>query len=41
MLSRNLGTFGKYRIGAYRIVADIHDNKFIVEVVKVGKRDQV
>lgn len=40
-LSGKLGTFWKYRVGAYRIIADIQDNKFIVEVVKVGKRGQV
>lgn len=40
-LSGELGTFWKYRVGAYRVIADIQDNKFIVEVVKVGKRGQV
>ena len=31
----------RYRVGKYRIIADIHDDVFTVLVVKVGKRGQV
>ncbi|OTN76873.1 hypothetical protein A5886_001952 [Enterococcus sp. 8G7_MSG3316] len=34
-------TLWRYRIGKYRLVADINDHIFIVTVVKVGKRNDV
>lgn len=40
-LEGELGTYWRYRVGAFRIIADIHDNIFTVEVIKVGKRGQI
>lgn len=40
-LEGNLGTFWRYRVGKYRIIAEIQDNNFIVEVIKVNKRNDV
>jgi mRNA interferase RelE/StbE len=34
-------TLWRYRIGKYRIIADIVDNEFVVVVLKTGKRDDV
>jgi len=36
-----LGDFWKYRVGDYRIIADIQDGKLIVQVVRVGNRREV
>ena len=36
-----LGDFWKYRVGDYRIIADILDGKLIVQVVRVGNRREV
>lgn len=35
------GTLWRYRVGSYRIIADIQDQLFIVVVVKAGKRNDV
>lgn len=38
------GAFGnlwRYRVGSYRIIADIKDDEFIVVIVKAGKRNDV
>ena len=40
-LEGNLGTFWRYRIGSYRIIADIQDGDFVVLVVKATKRNDV
>lgn len=40
-LEGNLNTFWRYRVGKYRLIANIVDNKFIVEVIKVKKRNDV
>jgi len=40
-LEGNLGTFWRYRIGSYRIIADIQDGNFVVLVVKTAKRNDV
>ncbi|MCC4370488.1 type II toxin-antitoxin system RelE/ParE family toxin [Limosilactobacillus reuteri] len=40
-LEGDLGTLWRYRVGSYRIIADIHDNIFTVEVVKAGKRNDI
>jgi mRNA interferase RelE/StbE len=40
-LEENLSGFRKYRIGAWRVVADIQRDKVIVQVVKVGHRSEV
>jgi mRNA interferase RelE/StbE len=36
-----LGEFWKYRIGDYRVVARIEDERLLVLVVKVGHRSRV
>ncbi len=36
-----LGQFWKYRVGDYRIVAEIHDRKVRILVVRVGHRRDV
>jgi mRNA interferase RelE/StbE len=33
-----LGDYWKYRVGDYRVIADIQDGKLIVMVVRVGNR---
>ena len=40
-LAGKLGTLWRYRIGGYRIIADIRDNVFTVVVVKAGIRNDV
>jgi len=39
-LSGELGEFWKYRIGKYRLIADIKDEEFIVLIMKVAKRSE-
>jgi mRNA interferase RelE/StbE len=36
-----LGSLWKYRVGDYRIVADIEDGALLVLVVKIGNRRDV
>lgn len=36
-----LGEFWKYRIGSYRIIAEIIDNKMTILVIKIGDRKEV
>jgi mRNA interferase RelE/StbE len=36
-----LGEFWKYRVGSYRIVADIQDAKLQILVVRIGNRGKV
>ena len=36
-----LGCYWKYRVGDYRIIADIQDGKLIVMVERVGNRREV
>jgi mRNA interferase RelE/StbE len=36
-----LGNYWKYRVGDYRIIADIQDAKICVQVVRVGNRREV
>lgn len=40
-LLENLAGYWKYRIGDYRIIAEIQDEKLIVVVVKIGHRRKV
>ena len=37
----NLSEFWKYRIGKYRLICRLQDDKLLVLVVKIGKRDKV
>lgn len=36
-----LGNYWKYRVGDYRVIADIQDRKLTVLVVKIGHRSEV
>lgn len=36
-----LGAFGKYRVGAYRIICAIEDRALLVLVVRIGNRREV
>ena len=36
-----LGDYWKYRVGDYRIIADIQEARLIVQVVRVGHRREV
>lgn len=40
-LEGDLQTLWRYRVGKFRIIADIKDDKFIVAVIKVAKRGDV
>ena len=40
-LTGELSEFWKYRVGKYRLICRIEDNKLLVLVVKIGKRDKV
>jgi mRNA interferase RelE/StbE len=40
-LTGDLQGFWRYRVGDYRIVAEIEDNRFVVLVVTVGHRREV
>jgi mRNA interferase RelE/StbE len=36
-----LGDYWKYRVGDYRIVADIQDRRLCVQVVRLGNRREI
>ena len=40
-LTGALGTYWRYRVGNYRVVCDIQDDKLIVLVVRVAHRKEV
>lgn len=40
-LTANKSGFWRYRIGNYRIIADIKDNELIIEVVEVAHRSVI
>ncbi|WP_125565396.1 type II toxin-antitoxin system RelE family toxin [Companilactobacillus insicii] len=40
-LEGDLGTLWRYRIGKYRLIADIHDDKFVVVILKSSKRNDI
>ncbi len=40
-LQANLSTFWKYRVGDYRLVAEIQDDKFVVLMLVVTHRSEV
>jgi mRNA interferase RelE/StbE len=39
--SSKLGAFWKYRVGDFRIIADIQDNRLLILVVRIGNRREV
>lgn len=38
---KQLGEFWKYRVGDFRIIADIRDSEIVIVVVRVGNRRDV
>jgi mRNA interferase RelE/StbE len=36
-----LGKFWRYRVGDYRIICDLQDNRLVVLVIEVGHRSEV
>ncbi|HEY7301290.1 MAG TPA: type II toxin-antitoxin system RelE/ParE family toxin [Xanthobacteraceae bacterium] len=40
-LTGDRGGLWRYRVGGYRIVAEIEDDRFVVLVVRIGHRRQV
>ena len=40
-LSANKAGFWRYRVGDYRIIADIEDEELIILIVKVGHRREI
>jgi mRNA interferase RelE/StbE len=39
--SSKLVAFWKYRVGDFRIIADIQDNRLLILVVRIGNRREV
>jgi len=40
-LKKDLSGFWKYRVGAYRIIADIQEDQIVVLVLRIGHRSKV
>lgn len=40
-LHKDLAGFWRYRVGAYRLICDIQDNKMVVLVLRLGHRSKV
>ena len=40
-LTGNLASYWRYRVGDYRIIADIQDDKIVILVVDVDKRSDI
>jgi len=40
-LRKDLAGFWRYRVGAYRLICDIQDNKMVVLVLRLGHRSKV
>lgn len=38
---QDLGKFWRYRVGDYRVICDIEDDRLVVLVVKVGHRREI
>jgi mRNA interferase RelE/StbE len=36
-----MGALWKYRVGDYRLIAEIQDNRLIILVVRIGHRQEV
>ena len=41
LVGAEFGEYWKYRIGDYRIIANIDDKKIIITIVKIGNRKEV
>lgn len=40
-LKGNLNEYWRYRVGSYRIIADINDDKVMITVVRIGHRKDI
>jgi len=40
-LTANLNEFWRYRVGNYRVVAQIIDNEVIINIIKIGHRKDI
>ena len=40
-LTGPLGVYWSYRVGDYRVICDIYDNIFTVEVIRIGHRSYI
>jgi len=38
---QKLGNYWKYRIGSYRVIADIRDNELLIMIIRIGDRKEV
>jgi mRNA interferase RelE/StbE len=38
---KELGAFWKYRVGDWRIIADIQDDRLLITVIRLGNRREV
>lgn len=38
---KELGDLWKYRVGDYRIIADIRDNEIVILIVRIGNRKDI
>jgi mRNA interferase RelE/StbE len=36
-----LGTFWRYRVGDYRVICDLQDNRLVVLVIDIGHRREI
>ncbi|WP_420962409.1 type II toxin-antitoxin system RelE family toxin [Brucella sp. IR073] len=36
-----LGTFWRYRVGDFRIICDIQDNRLVILVIEIGNRRDI
>ena len=41
LAGRRLGTYWKYRVGDWRLICDIQDQRIVVRVLRVGNRREV
>lgn len=41
LVSAEFGEYWKYRVGDYRIIANIDDKEIIITIVKIGNRKEV
>ena len=41
LVGAEFGEYWKYRVGDYRIIANIDDKKIIITIVKIGNRKEV
>jgi mRNA interferase RelE/StbE len=40
-LTGNLSGFWRYRVGKYRLIADIRDDEIVIEIISVGHRSNI